>query len=49
MEAWTASAGGFGGAKTRESADNQNCCEKRLHVLSVHLCRTAAAGQVQTE
>src|SRR6185369_3601855 len=36
MEAGAASAGGVRGAKTRERAGNQNCCEKRLHVFSLH-------------
>jgi hypothetical protein len=36
MEAGAASAGGIGGAKTRERTGNQNQSEKRLHVLSVH-------------
>jgi hypothetical protein len=35
MEAEAASAGGIGGAKTRDRAGNQNCCEKGLHVSSV--------------
>jgi hypothetical protein len=42
MEAGTASARGIRGAKTRERAGKQNCCEKSLHVSSVLLGRTAA-------
>jgi hypothetical protein len=42
MEAGPAAAGSIGGAKTRERAGNQNCCEKGLHVSSVLLGRTAA-------
>jgi hypothetical protein len=44
MEAGAASAGGIGGAKTRERAGNQNCCEKRLHVLSVHFVPHRGSG-----
>jgi hypothetical protein len=36
MEAGAATAGGIGRAKARERAGNQNCCEKRLHVFSLH-------------
>jgi hypothetical protein len=42
MEAGAASARGVRGAKTRQRAGKQNCCEKSLHVSSVSLGRTAA-------
>jgi hypothetical protein len=42
MEAGAATARGIRGAKTRERAGNQNCCEKGLHVSSVLLGRDAA-------
>jgi hypothetical protein len=44
MEAGTASASGIGGAKTGERAGNQNCCEKRLHILSVHFMPQRGGG-----
>jgi hypothetical protein len=45
MEAGAATAGGIRGTKARERAGDQNCCEKRLHVSSVLLGRTAAPFQ----
>jgi hypothetical protein len=36
MVAGAASAGGIGGAKACDGACNHNCCEKVLHVFSLH-------------
>jgi hypothetical protein len=36
MEAGAAPAGGIGGAKARDRAGNQNCCEKVFHVFSLN-------------
>ena len=35
METGAAAAGGIGGAKARDRAGNQNCCEKVFHVFSL--------------